>query len=226
MSQAGSRRSSPYPRVGPADRETLDYFPGNEFDRSAARNYGEPSETEAYEDANARQPNLDACFKLLASTQEQVRLADGKTAFLFGINALMFGFVASAVAPLKGHWQSNPLDPLTLIATGGLLCFVVLDAAAVMTLISMVSSRFRGLSSTSHIFFGHIVKSYGNNPQQYVEEVMRMDDWMWAQEICEQVVEVSQIALIKHRLARRAASFTLFAFICWLTAVTATLLLA
>ncbi len=171
-------------------------------------------------------PNLDACFKILAANQEQVRLADGKTSFLFGINALMFGFVASAVGPLKAYWYSHPLHPIALFATASLVAFVILDAAAVVTLICMIVSRFGGLGSTrSHIFFGHIVAQFNEDPERYTQEVFQMDQCDWGRELCHQIVEVSRIAMTKHRLVRRAGWLSISAFGCWLLAVLATTLL-
>jgi hypothetical protein len=37
--------------------------------------------------------NLETCLKVLAGVQDQIRFADAKAAFVFGINALLFGFL-------------------------------------------------------------------------------------------------------------------------------------
>ena len=45
-----------------------------------------------------------------------------------------------------------------------------------------------------------------------------MKDADWIKDIGSQIVEVSHIALTKHRLVRRAAQFTLAAFVLWVLA--------
>lgn len=202
MSDVAVRMATGYPALLRADPEI-------------AGNASEPAST----------PNIDACFKILAATQEQVRLADGKTSFLFGINALMFGFVASAVGPLKAYWHADQQDPIALFATLSLIGFIILDATAVVTLICMIVSRFGGTGTTSHLFFGHIVHRFGRDHERYANEVFQMNEQDWGREVCAQIVEVSHIALTKHRLVRRAAWFTIAAFGCWLLAVLATALL-
>src|SRR3954468_23062691 len=86
--------------------------------------------------------NLDACFKVLAATQEQVRFADNKAAFLFGINTLLFGFVAGTVGVLKKAMTDGPVPPAAWVSLVALIGFVIVAAVAALILIGVVMSRF------------------------------------------------------------------------------------
>jgi hypothetical protein len=162
---------------------------------------------------------LDACFKVLASTQDQIRFADTKTAFLFGINTLLFGFLAAKVGVLKKALLSSPTPSAAVVSLVALIGFVVLAAVAVVVLITVVMSRFGELAPNSRVFFGHIIKQYGKDYGKYVGEVTKMTEQEWDEEVATQIVEVSHIALTKHQLVRRAAWCTVVGFMCWLVAV-------
>lgn len=187
-------------------------YPGNEQRPFDARNV---------DPQNLDTCNIDACFKVLRSIQDQVRFADGKTSFLFGINALMFGYAAGAVGILKPALVQSIAHPSVIICLVSLTMFVALSAGAVITLISMVMSRFSGVVPAGHIFFGHVIKQHGIDHETYAQEVIAMTRQDWAKEICSQIVEISHIAMFKHRLVRRTAYLTQFAFLCWLVSVVA-----
>jgi Family of unknown function (DUF5706) len=163
--------------------------------------------------------NLDACFKVLGAIQDQIRFADTKAAFLFGINTLLFGFVAGTVGIIKTALVSAPVQPVSWVSAMALVAFVIVAAIAVFTLITVVLSRLGELAPKSRVYFGHITKQYGKDYAKYVGEVTKMTDQEWAEEIGTQIVEVSHIALTKHQLIRRAAMLTVVAFGCWLVAV-------
>jgi Pycsar effector protein len=163
--------------------------------------------------------NLDACFRILAATQDQIRFADTKAAFLFGINTLLFGFVAATVGVLKRALTTAPVPPAAWVSLVALIGFVVLAAVAVVTLISVVMSRFGELAPKSRLFFGHILKHFGKDYGKYVGEVTKRTEEEWAEEVGTQIVEVSHIALMKHQLVKRAALLTMIGFACWLVSV-------
>ena len=175
--------------------------------------------SESAAEDTAAKVNLDACFKVLAATQDQIRFADTKAAFLFGINTLLFGFVAGTVGVLKKALVAAAVPPAGWVSLVSLIAFVVVSAAAVFILISAVMSRFGELAPASRVFFGHIIKKYGKDYGKYASEVTKMTEQEWAEEVCTQIVEVSHIALTKHQLVRRAAIFTLVAFTCWLVSI-------
>jgi hypothetical protein len=88
-----------------------------------------------------------------------------------------------------------------------------------------VMSRFGEMAPMCKIFFGHIVRDYGKDHGKYVDEIGRMTDAEWAAEIGTQIVEVSHIAMAKHKLVRWAAFTTLMAFIIWILSMAAVLLI-
>lgn len=163
--------------------------------------------------------NLDACFKVLTATQDQIRFADTKAAFLFAINTLLFGFVAGTIGILKTALRSDSVSPAAVVSLIALIGFVVLAAVAVVTLITVVMSRFGELAPTSRVFFGHIIKQYGKDYGKYVGDVTKMTQQEWTGEVATQIVEVSHIALTKHQLVRRAAWCTIIGLGFWLVAV-------
>ena len=61
------------------------------------------------------------------------------------------------------------------------------------------------------IFFA----AYGNDCERYVREISRMTDTDWARDLGSQIVEVSHIALAKHKRVRRAAICVFIALILW-----------
>jgi hypothetical protein len=71
------------------------------------------------------------------------------------------------------------------------------------------------LAPRSKIFFGHIARDYGNDCERYIRDTSGMTDADWARDLGSQIVEVSHIALAKHKRVRRAAICVFIALILW-----------
>lgn len=170
--------------------------------------------------------SLETCFKVLAGVQEQIRFADAKAAFVFGINTLMFGFMAVNVITLKKSLALTPAPPSAWVGLVGLIVFGICAVLAVGTLIYAVISRFGALAPRSRVFFGHIAETYGKDYAKYVAEVRDMTEDDWLTEVGTQIVETSHIALIKHSAVRVAAIATIVGLASWVVAVFSTSLLS
>ncbi len=170
--------------------------------------------------------NLDTCMKVLAGIQEQVRFSETKAAFLFGINALMFGFLATSVGTLKKALALTTIPAAAWVGLVSLILFAICAILAVAILIWAVMSRFGKLAPRSRSFFGHIATSYGKDYAKYVAEMkaMTVDDWL--NDVGTQIVEISHIALNKHLLVKWAAVFTVVGLVSWAISVFSTSLLA
>ncbi len=163
--------------------------------------------------------NLDTCLKVLAGIQDQIRFADAKAAFVFGINTLMFGFVVSGVGTLKKGLAVSPVPAAAWVGLVALIVFATCAVAAVSLLIVTVMSRFGALAPKSRVFFGHIATGYGKDYGKYVAEVKTMSEDDWLNDVGTQIVEISHIALTKHSTVRTAAFITIGGFACWVIAV-------
>jgi hypothetical protein len=82
-------------------------------------------------------------------------------------------------------------------------------------LLRAVMSRFGELAPRSKVFFGHIARDHGNDCEKYVRETSGMTDADWVRDLGSQIVEVSHIALAKHKRVRRAAICVFIALILW-----------
>ena len=160
--------------------------------------------------------NLDTYFKILGSVQDQTRFADGKAVFVAALNTLLFGFMARNFESLKPIY--------TACQPGQVMCwllFVFFAAYVVASLLSLgfviwaVMSRFGELAPRSKVFFGHIARDYGNDCEKYVRETCGMTGADWARDLGSQIVEVSHIALAKHKRVRRAAICVFIALTLW-----------
>lgn len=164
--------------------------------------------------------NLDMYVSTLESIQEQIRFADTKAGFVAALNTLPFGFIISSLDKFtSGHGHTTKERLICWI----LLCFLVPYTITTITSIGLVIytviSRFGEMAPMCKIFFGHIVTKYGKNHEKYVEELKLMSESEWASELATQIVEVSHIALAKHKMVRRAAFTTLLAFVLWILAM-------
>lgn len=164
-------------------------------------------------------PNLDTYFKVLSGIQDQIRFADAKAAFIFGINTLMFGFVTCTVATLKKSLATEPVQPASWITLVALSLFALCAVVAVWFLIYAVMSRFGALAPKSRVFFGHIALQFGKDYGKYVSEMKAMSSDDWMNEIGTQIVETSHIALEKHCAVKKSAIISLFGLACWVVAV-------
>lgn len=170
-------------------------------------------------------PSLDTYFKVLGGIQDQIRFADAKAAFIFGINTLMFGFVAGTVTTLKKTLTTQPVPPAAWVTLAALSLFALCAVAAVGFLIYAVMSRFGALAPKSRVFFGHVASQFGKDYGKYVSEMKAMSSDDWVTEVGTQIVETSHIALEKHCAVKKAAIISLVGLACWVVAVFSSALL-
>jgi hypothetical protein len=180
---------------------------------------GEPAMASFTNEASEKKSNLENCLKVLASIQDQIRFADTKAAFMFGINTLMFGFAISSVGAIKKALAVSPVPASAWVGLVTLIVFGLCSVLAVGMLIYTVMSRFGALAPKSRVFFGHIATSFGKDYAKYVAEVRAMSEEDWLNEVGTQIVETSHIALTKHSTVRNAALITIVGLVSWVIAV-------
>ena len=163
----------------------------------------------------SKEINLDTCMTVLPGVQEQIRFADAKAAFIFGINTLMFGFVAGSIATLKKALVLASVPAAAWVSLVSVILFGFCVVFAFATLIHAVMSRFGALAPKSRCFFAHIATSYGKDYAKYVTEVRAMTDDDWLGEVGTQIVETSHIAHDKHRAVWIAAIATIVGLASW-----------
>lgn len=95
------------------------------------------------------------------------------------------------------------------------LLYLSATAGAIAAIVLSVMPRFSDLSPTNKVFFRRIVREYGKDSSRYVDESNALSDEEWAEQVGATIVELSQVAMAKHQLMRRAAWLTLLAFILW-----------
>ena len=71
----------------------------------------------------------------------------------------------------------------------------------------------------SKTFFGRIVREFGHAPERLVAELRLMTDRDWLDEVGRDIVNVSAIAAVKHRMARRATVLSVPAALLWVLTV-------
>jgi len=161
--------------------------------------------------------DLATYFTILNGVQDQIKFADRKAAFYSALNALMFGFASQSIGvlrttPVQTGWLFN-------VSIVVVVLYALLATVAVALIVFAVMSRYGALAPTSKVFFGHIIKTYGKDYGKYVADMTAMTNDEWATDIGTQIVEVSHIALTKHRLLSHAAKLTLGAFVFWAVAL-------
>ena len=160
--------------------------------------------------------NLDSYFKILGGVQDQTRFADSKAVFVAALNTLLFGVMARHFESLKPIYAACQASHVACW-----LFFIFFAAYVLASLLSLgfviwaVMSRFGELAPRSKVFFGHIARDYGNDCEKYVRETSGMTDADWAKDLGSQIVEVSHIALAKHKRVCRAAICVFIALILW-----------
>lgn len=163
--------------------------------------------------------SLEMCMKVLAGVQEQIRFADTKAAFVFGINTLMCGFVAGSLAALRSSLAHPPVSPCAWVGLVFLILFGLCAVFAVGALVFTVMSRFGAPAPKGRCFFGDIAATYGKDYGRYVNETRAMSDDDWLVEIAAQIVETSHIARYKHRWVRAASVATIIGLASWVGAL-------
>jgi hypothetical protein len=165
---------------------------------------------------------MSACLDVLNDIQEQIRFADSKAGFIAAFNVLLFGFVASHLDKLRtmcaGKEMATGCVVFALLLVGAYVVSTVITLALV---VSCVLSRFGGQGRKTRMFFAHIAAQYGKNQDRYAKELGAMTCAQWLEELAFQVVEVSRLAVLKHRRVRWAACFTLCSVLLWVASLTA-----
>jgi hypothetical protein len=175
--------------------------------------------TEPSEDAQTPTTawQMSACLQILNDIQEQIRFADSKAGFIAAFNVLLFGFVANHMDKLRtlccGTQLGTGIVVLALVLVGIYVTSMVITFGLV---VSCVISRFAGRAWQSRVFFAHIAAKYCNNHKGYSRDISAMTNTDWLDELGAQVVEVSQLAMLKHKRVRLAACFTLFSVLLWI----------
>jgi Pycsar effector protein len=159
--------------------------------------------------------NLDTYFKILGSVQDQTRFADSKAAFVAALNALLFGFMSRNFGSLKAIYTACQAGQVTCWLLFIFAAYLVASLLSLGFVIWAVISRFGELAPRSKVFFGHIARDFGNDCEKYVRETNGMTDVDWARDLGSQIVEVSHIALAKHKRVRLAAIWVFIALILW-----------
>lgn len=144
---------------------------------------------------------------ILTSTQEQIRFADSKAAFALLIQTFLFGFVASQVDTFRE--QISPCFSWMLLLT--LAGYIGSSLASVTYAVRTVIPKFGEGAPRCKIFFGHIVSAYARNYDAYRRDVEQSSEDDWRRDLSSQIVENSNIALMKHRRAGVAARWALAA---------------
>lgn len=159
---------------------------------------------------------LSTCLDILGDIQEQIRFADSKAGFIAAFNVLLFGFVANHMDKLRTVC-SKELG--TGIVTLALILVAVYVTATVITfalVVSCIVSRFGGRVRQSRVFFAHIAEHYGKSHKSYAQDIGAMTTAEWLDELGAQVVEVSRLAILKHKRVRWAAYCTLMSVLLWI----------
>jgi Family of unknown function (DUF5706) len=186
---------------------------------SSPTQIGQPTNLQPAGVGTEKKLSLDNCLKMLVGVQEQIRFADTKAAFMFGINTLMFGFVAGSVGTLKKALGLSLIPTPAWVGLVSLILFGICAVVAVGMLIYTVMSRFGALAPKSRVFFGHIANTYGKDYGKYVSEVKAMTEDDWLNDVATQIVETSHIAFTKHSTVRNAALITIAGLALWVIAV-------
>lgn len=181
-----------------------------------------PQETPATLAAEATRPNLDMYAVVLNEIHQQIRFADAKAGFVAALNALLFGFLAvrfDDVLIAYARFNAGSLVMWFNVVSQSL--YLSATATAVWSVLMAAMPRFSELTPHGKVFFRQIVRDYGTDCARYVRETSRLSDDEWAAQLGTQIVEISHIAVAKHRFMRKAVWWTLVAFVLWRLALVA-----
>lgn len=161
------------------------------------------------------------CLQILDDIQEQIRFADSKAGFIAAFNVLLFGFIATHLDKLRTIYAAGKdiNVPLVVLAIVLVAIYVSCTVVSFSLVVSCIISRFGGGGKQSRVFFGHIAAQYGKDYARYIRDIRGMTDADWVEQLATQVVEVSRLALIKHRRTRLAAISTLISVLLWLASL-------
>lgn len=160
--------------------------------------------------------NVDWYFSILNAIQEQIRFADSKAGFIAALNTAEFGFLILAYDDIELIYFKI-FDIYVILVLFALS--VIFMGLSIIFVSMTVASRLGKNAPTGKIFFGHIASNCGNDYYKYYRETINYKDRDWIQEIGTQIVEVSHIALSKHRLIKRSVKCTILSLFCWIFAL-------
>jgi uncharacterized membrane protein YwzB len=137
------------------------------------------------------------------------------------LNVFLFGFIAAHFDKLRALYESakEPNVPGTMLAVVVVSIYLAFTVASFLLVVSCVMSRFGKRGPRSRVFFADIAARYGADHARYVQDISAMSDAQWVEELGNQVVEVSRLAIIKHRRIRWATMSTLAAVMLWLVSL-------
>lgn len=162
---------------------------------------------------------LQTSFHLLARVEDQLLFADSKAGIIATLQAFLVSPLVYNVVQIRKAFAT--WDPESKLLLGGCL-----GAYSVMFLITMgyagmtVLPRTRGPGrSHSKAFFGRIAREFGHAPERFIAELGRMTDRDWLDEIGRDIVHVSALVAVKHRMARYAIVASVPTTILWVLTV-------
>jgi hypothetical protein len=169
----------------------------------------------------ATSSQISICLEILDDIQEQIRFADQKAGFISVLNVFLFGFIANNFDKLRTlHLSGKDLGTAGMVAAMVVVgIYLVFTVASFLLVVSCVMSRFGQRGPKSRVFFGDIAAGYAADHGRYVETISHMTDAQWVQELGNQVVEVSRLAIIKHKRIRWATMSTLAGVLLWVIAL-------
>lgn len=168
------------------------------------------------------QPPREWYWNILAGAQEQVRFADSKAAFLAGLNTLLFGFMVSNISKVSAALSIHEIRTVPgFVSLSLLLLYLIATTASLVLLIGSVMPRLGESAPLSKVFFGHIATHYGRRYDDYIRDTVGMSETDWTQAVGTQIVEVSNIALSKHKTVTRASKLTFLAVVLWMGSLAA-----
>ena len=168
-------------------------------------------------------PNLNMMSRTLSSLQDQVKFADTKANFTAGLHILLCGFVVSSADKLA----NIPPTSRAWAFYCAVMLLILYAAAALVSMTYVVLTiipRLGGVAPLSRMHFKHIKESYGKDYGKYSKDVQSMMPCDWAEEISTQIINISHIALTKHRLIRAAVIWTLVTLFFWFGGLIAVLI--
>ena len=157
---------------------------------------------------------VDTLLEVLGSVQEQVRFADGKAALIAAFHVALFGFMAAQADAIRA--LAAPERDLAFIFR--VVLFAAYGVSTVVAFIYAVRCVIPrvGESAPRCVFHAtHVAKTYQRNYNQYCDDVAKMDEAAWTNQIGSQIVENCNIADEKYRLVKWAARWTVVAVALW-----------
>lgn len=175
-------------------------------------------QTEAKEN-NGTTPDSDPTEILkwtLDGVQEQIRFADSKAAFVVLFHTFLFGFLITQAEHLATYSVAGR-DSFYWMRIGVLAIYAVTSIVSIGYAIAAVIPKFGKGAPACRIFFGHIVNDFGRDYAAFHQSVINRTPTDWLKDITSQIIENSNIALVKHQragiAARWAIATIIFAFL-------------